>query len=342
MEYKVSVIVPVFKVEQYIERTVNSLLNQTLKNIEIILVDDESPDNCPQICDSYANKYKNIKVIHKKNAGLGMACNSGIEVAKGEYIAFCDSDDYVDINMYESMYNAAVKYNADAVFSGIKTVDQFGNVKTMNEYPNLNVLDEKRAIDKFLMDMIASKPEDTIERNIAMSAKIVLYNNSVISNNNLHFVSEREIISEDLVWNIDFLNHSNCIVTLPYTYYYYFCNTNSLSKQVRKDKFNYFKKMRIELNNKCISSYKMPIETKIRIDRMFIGYCRYYIGSIIKSNITSQEKKNIIFSICKDKIWDEIYNYYPINKMPLIHRLMFFIMRHNLYSLMSIVYKIKG
>lgn len=85
---KVSIIVPVYNVEKYLDRCLTSLINQTLKDIEIILVDDESPDNCPAICDNYAQKDPRIKVIHKKNQGLGMACNSGMENATGEYIAF--------------------------------------------------------------------------------------------------------------------------------------------------------------------------------------------------------------------------------------------------------------
>ena len=84
---KISIIVPVYNVEQYINRCIDSLLGQTLKDIEIILVDDGSPDQCPQICDEYARKDSRIKVIHKKNNGLGYARNSGLELATGEYIA---------------------------------------------------------------------------------------------------------------------------------------------------------------------------------------------------------------------------------------------------------------
>lgn len=341
MAIKVSVVIPVYNVEQYINRTMNSLLNQTIKDIELILIDDESPDNCPQICDSYAKKYNNVKVLHKKNAGLGMACNSGIDVATGEYIAFCDSDDFVDENMYESMYNAAVKYNADAVFTGIKTVDKFDNVKPMNEYSSLKILNKKEIINDILMNMIASKPDDPIERHVPMSAKIALYKKSIIDNNNLRFVSERELISEDLIWNIDFLYNSKCIVTLPYTFYYYFHNTDSLSKRIRIDRFDYFKKLRIELIKRCIDCYKMPIEAKIRIDRMFIGYCRFYIGCIIKSGLSSKEKKHIVSSICKDKIWNILYNNYPIYKMPLIHRFIFCLIRYNCFTIMSFIYKLK-
>jgi len=92
---KVSVIVPIYNVEKYFERCMRSLLNQTLKEIEIILVDDESPDNCPAMCDEYAGTDNRVKVIHKKNEGLGFARNSGLEIATGEYVAFVDSDDFV-------------------------------------------------------------------------------------------------------------------------------------------------------------------------------------------------------------------------------------------------------
>ena len=104
---KVSVIVPIYNVEHYFMRCIESLIHQSLKDIEIIFVDDESPDNCPKICDEYAKEYANIKVIHKKNQGLGMARNSGLEIATGEYVAFLDSDDFVDTAMYEALYRKA-------------------------------------------------------------------------------------------------------------------------------------------------------------------------------------------------------------------------------------------
>ena len=103
----VSVIVPVYKVEQYLERCLNSILKQTEKNIEIILVDDGSPDSCPQLCDEFAALDNRIKVVHQKNAGLGMARNSGLEIASGEYVMFVDSDDFIVPDAIEILYNAA-------------------------------------------------------------------------------------------------------------------------------------------------------------------------------------------------------------------------------------------
>ena len=97
----ISIVIPVYKVELYLEKCIESIINQTYKNLEIIIVDDGSPDNCPQICDEYSKKDKRIKVIHKENGGLSDARNAGIDIATGKYIAFVDSDDYVSDDYVE-------------------------------------------------------------------------------------------------------------------------------------------------------------------------------------------------------------------------------------------------
>ena len=108
---KVSVIVPVYKVEPYIEKCICSLINQTLKDIEIILVDDGSPDNCGIICDKFAKQDSRIIVIHKENGGLSDARNAGMKVASGEFLGFVDSDDYVSQEMFELLYTASKSRN---------------------------------------------------------------------------------------------------------------------------------------------------------------------------------------------------------------------------------------
>lgn len=112
---KVSIIVPVYNVEKYIERCLDSLVNQTLKDIEIIIVNDGSTDGSKEIIQKYLNKYKNIVYLEKENGGLSSARNYGIPYAKGEYIGFVDSDDYVEITMYEKMYNKAIEEKSDMV-----------------------------------------------------------------------------------------------------------------------------------------------------------------------------------------------------------------------------------
>lgn len=112
---KVSIIVPVYNVEKYIERCLDSLVNQTLKDIEIIIVNDGSTDGSKEIIQKYLNKYKNIVYLEKENGGLSSARNYGIPYAKGEYIGFVDSDDYVELTMYEKMYNKAIEEKSDMV-----------------------------------------------------------------------------------------------------------------------------------------------------------------------------------------------------------------------------------
>lgn len=119
----ISIIVPVFNVEPYLRKCVDSLISQTFVDIEIILVDDGSTDNSANICDEYSLKDKRIKVIHKKNGGLSDARNAGLEICKGEYIGFVDGDDYVSENMYQILYDKAVKFNADV--SGCQLVNVF-------------------------------------------------------------------------------------------------------------------------------------------------------------------------------------------------------------------------
>ena len=112
---KVSVVIPVYKVEQYLRRCVDSVLAQTLSDLEIILVDDGSPDHCPEICDEYASKHENIRVIHKPNGGLASARNAGMKVATGQYLFFLDSDDWLDADGLEQLYLCAEKYQVDFV-----------------------------------------------------------------------------------------------------------------------------------------------------------------------------------------------------------------------------------
>lgn len=124
MEELISVIVPVYKVEQYLDRCIKSLVEQTYSNIEIIIVDDGSPDNCPMMCDKWKKEDTRIRVIHKKNGGLSDARNAGLEVAKGVYVAFVDSDDYVDMQYIEILYYMMKRTNADLVACNCEIVKQ--------------------------------------------------------------------------------------------------------------------------------------------------------------------------------------------------------------------------
>jgi glycosyltransferase involved in cell wall biosynthesis len=132
MNPKLSIIVPVYNVEHYIEKCINSILTQTFTTFELILVDDGSLDKSGEICDEYSKRDSRVKVIHKKNGGLAAARNTGITMAQGTYIGFVDSDDWIEPNMYKFLYESCVKNYADISIIGVREVDEEGIC--LNEY----------------------------------------------------------------------------------------------------------------------------------------------------------------------------------------------------------------
>lgn len=158
-EEKVSIIIPIYKVEKYLPRCVNSVLNQEYNNLEIILVDDGSPDRCGEICDNYAYIDSRIKIIHKKNGGLSDARNAGLEIATGEYISFLDSDDWIHEKYIQTLYYLLKKYNSDiSVCNFMRTDDE--NVKldfikeNIYEYTSIEALEQ--LCGKFYVQLVIS------------------------------------------------------------------------------------------------------------------------------------------------------------------------------------------
>lgn len=147
MDKLISVIVPIYNVEKYLTKCIESIINQTYENLEIILVDDGSPDNCPIICDEYAKRDSRVKVIHKKNGGLSDARNAGLDIATGEYIMFIDSDDFVEIDMMESMMNNMIDNNVDLVVCNIKYI--YDNSEKVKYNQKDKVLDKYEAMQEY-------------------------------------------------------------------------------------------------------------------------------------------------------------------------------------------------
>ena len=151
---KISVVIPVYNVEKYLSECLDSVVNQTYKNLQIILVDDGSTDFSGKICDVYAEKDNRITVVHQKNAGAGAAKNTGLELIDGDYFSIIDSDDYIELDMYEKMVNSLEKYNADIVqclFRNVFVNDSFDRkYKIKGNYPK--VLTSKSFLKEYLYD----------------------------------------------------------------------------------------------------------------------------------------------------------------------------------------------
>ena len=197
----VSIIIPIYNVEKYLEECIESVIAQTYKHIEIILVDDGSPDKCPEICDKYSQKYKNIAVIHKENGGLSDARNCGIESSKGEYILFLDSDDTIESNTIEVMVNVAINEKVDVVIP-----DRYMKVFENSQRTTLCYhFDENGYISnpkEFALDVIIGKGR-------AWRASAVLYKRSVIVNNACKFPVG--YTAEDIVFNLQIMKHAKKI-----------------------------------------------------------------------------------------------------------------------------------
>lgn len=312
---KVSIIVPVYNVEKYLERTMHSLLSQTLKDIEIILVDDGSPDNCPRMCDCYANEYTNIKVIHKKNEGLGMARNSGLDVAIGEYIMFVDGDDTIEYDSCERLYKTAIKYDADIVCGNFNTEIRPGVWKKTLQPEGVQIL-QKEKIYQYLLDMIATAPYTRIERLYPVSVCITCIRRTLIEKIGLRFKSEREIPSEDTIFKSILLKHTKTLVRIPFAFYFYHMNESSLTHSFDINKFYKLKKMYFLLKQ----IFNDNNEAELRINRFIISDARIHFLRLIKS--AQRHKIKIIKQMIYDDVWNYVNTYKP-SYFPIYQRIFY-------------------
>ena len=223
---KVSIIVPIYNVEKYLDRCIQSLLNQTLKDVEIILVDDGSPDNCPKMCDEYAMKDLRIKVIHKQNAGLGYARNSGLEIATGEYVAFVDSDDYVESDMYERWYEAINTYNVGMVLCGFYRDKQGRKTEAViDNMPKKEMIIDSRA--DYITNLIGQLPNEPLGLFYGYAVWNILFSNEIINKYQIRFKSERIYLSEDILFQVEYAARVKNVLLYPTPFYNYCLNTGT-------------------------------------------------------------------------------------------------------------------
>lgn len=222
---KVSIIVPAYNTEKYISKCLLSLISQTLKEIEIIIVDDGSTDDTSKIIEKFSNADGRIKVINQENKKQGAARNKGTEFAIGEYIGFVDSDDWVDLDYYEKLYNSAKKYNSDIALA---TNVRIGNGKTKKR---LNITEE------IYVNTLQDKIDISNQvKNPCPTNKI--YKREMLLKNKI--IWPEGVYCEDKLFTIQAIYYANGLVTVPDIYYYYYRNPNSTvnsrAKILTKDK----------------------------------------------------------------------------------------------------------
>ena len=294
----ISVIVPVYNVEKYLDRCVESIVNQTYTNLEIILVDDGSPDNCPAMCDAWAERDNRIKVIHKENGGVSSARNIGIKAATGDYISFVDSDDYISALMFETLYSnfdldidlvCSLYYDFDLVKA--PHINEF--VKRFFVYQNcedLLIKGNRVALENYFSGLF-----------ISFSPFGKLYKNRIITDNNILF-DESKKIGEDYIFNYYYLLHSHSVISLNNYLYYYFQRSDSAFHNISINVIN-----RWENNVELLSS----IEQIFGRDRVFISCLKWHFNdlfSILKQLLLSNNKT--LIKLCYCDLQNEIANRY--------------------------------
>ena len=308
----VSIIVPIYKVEKYIVQCIKSVLDQTYPDIEIILVDDGSPDNCGKICDEYAKIDARIKVIHKENQGLGMARNTGLEHATGDFICFLDSDDWLDSNAIETWVKYQEKYDADLVMCHYEKRDDSNNVLYRYKIvENAQYYASNEEVQKNIFwPMIGQKSTAANDFTINMCVWTNLYRHSIIKNNNIRFLSEREYLSEDICFNLQFLLKTQDAVMIPESLYYY---PTSLTNCYKGDEFGKAKKLYFQVC-KWADLASNQFEREYRLHRFFITKVRELMFRLCGSSICFTEKCSICKDIESDNLLTDILIQYPICK----------------------------
>ncbi|MBX4258632.1 glycosyltransferase [Clostridium estertheticum] len=219
----ISIIVPIYNVEVYIRNCVDSILGQSYENLEIILVDDGSPDNCGDICDEYRSKDKRIKVIHKKNGGLSSARNAGIDIASGDYLGFIDSDDWIERDMYESLYNAIIEHKADISVCG-RYIVEGDKITTISDSEKAQVFTRSEALSELVLDEYSGM------KNFAWDK---LYKKELFDD--IRYPEGKYY--EDIFTTYKLFSKSNKIVDIKSPKYYYLlredsiCGSNNASKR---------------------------------------------------------------------------------------------------------------
>lgn len=303
----ISVVVPVYNVKEYLKRCITSIINQTYKNLEIILIDDGSTDQSGIICDDFSLQDKRIKVIHKLNEGLGLTRNKGIKESHGDYICFIDSDDYIDEKYIETIYSDLKKQEADVCYCG-HTKDIEGKYEKRK-----NPLAGEAFLEQDIKNIVIPRMCGCKfgNDNIEMSSCMAIYSTKLIRKYSLKFPSERQYISEDLIFNINYLTKCNKICISDCVGYFYVTVNSSLTRKYNPDRLY----KQIVMTQKIVELTKeIGIFTlcESRIYNNFMTWVRAILKSEQNRYLEIGFKKSLdrIVEICKNDYVKEVSNKY--------------------------------
>lgn len=320
----ISVIVPIYKTEKYIRRCVDSILMQTYKNLEIILVDDGSPDKCPEICDEYAKKDNRVKVIHKQNGGLASARNAGLDMATGCYIGTVDSDDWIENQTYETAMAIMQKHNPDLIkWCYYKVLSDNKKIAKKINYTSGLIRGDNK--EKFLSDTLSSQ---------AMGNNLVtcLFKRKIIADKNLR-IPENISMEEDLYFLTSYILNSSSVYMLPNVFLYnYFQNQQSMTKNY-SDKYKDSILIAIREMKQLLKQTNKNFEILYKAYMSRLADTIFYLIMIIeKSNKPLLKKEQELKEFLMNQ---EIMIYVediPINKYSFYKKFIFYLVKNGLYK----------
>lgn len=342
MQPLVSIIVPIYNVENYLSRCVDSLRAQTLTEIEIILVNDGSTDNSGQLVDHYGKIDTRIKVIHQENGGLSSARNTGMQIVSGKYIGFVDSDDWVEPEMYEKLYTTAKMDDSDIVLCASQTVINGKVDQRVLPHQKTGVYTKEEIIDEFVLPVMGLRSLYSGQKNLMVVAVwIHIYKTDIIQTNRVTFLSEREILNEDYLFNLQAYLNAKTISVIHDVCYNYELRMESLSRNYRK---NMWHRKKVLLSKMADIIRDKGIYEKCQA-RITNNYLNSAIESINNECMLSHPEDLLrrlqrISEMTHDEIVRDLLSSYSTREMSIVGKLIFLFIKHNMSICLYLGYRI--
>jgi len=312
MSVCVSVVIPVYNTEKYLDICMESVVNQTYKNLQIILVDDGATDHSPQMCDAWAARDSRIRLIHKQNEGLGLTRNAGLDMAEGKYVCFLDSDDTIELNTIETCVFALENNKAQACFYPRKTFKEDGSYTVCKNIPDKLAFEGQEVMNEFSTVYWGIHPQDDADPFIHSSVCRGMFLRSVLEEHSLRFMSERICLSEDVVFGLEFCKHVNKVIIIPEYFYNYTYNGTSLTKSYRPQRMQQAEEL-YRIMEKQLPAYAGCEDALLRCQHRYISM----IQQCVEMEISTRSFRglhatvNNVKNICNNEFVRKVFSEFP-------------------------------
>lgn len=330
----ISIIIPAYNAEKYISKCLDSLINQTYKNLEIIVVNDGSTDNTLKILEKYASDDNRIKVLNQKNSGASQARNNALKIFSGDYLMFADADDWLDENTCESALNELIENNVDVVMWTY--VREFGSLSAVKQiFDEDKIYFDKNAVSQRLHRRFLGLYKEELARpengECIVPVWGKLYKSEVIRKANAEFVDLKKVGScEDGLYNLEVFGFVNSAVFINKPWYHYRKdNSGSQTVSYREKLYSQWQNLYEEMQsyidcNKCPEMYQLSLYNRIAIGVFHLSL------NLVHSDMTALEKIKNIKSILKEKRYINAYKYLELKYFPIYWKIYYFMAKYKM------------